>query len=85
MSDELDDDDPDAKALKPQVSRKVMISAVIAGALFGLGLAVASLLFQSHLPRFGLEALPDAGPAEIPETVELDAGAAAGGESPWLE
>jgi len=87
MSDELDENDPDAKALKPQVSRKVMIAAVASGALFGLGLALASLVFESHMPRFGLEAQPDAGPSEIPDTVELDAGAPAGdgAESPWLE
>lgn len=87
MSDELDENDPDAKALRPQVSRKVMISAVVAGALFGLGLAGASLVFQSRMPRFGLEAQPDAGPSEIPDTVDLDAGVSAGddSESPWLE
>ena len=77
-------DDPDAKKLRPKHSKKVLVSAVVAGAVFGLGLAIASFVFEQYLPRVGLRSLPDAGPTELPDTVDLDAGAQSA-ESPWLE
>ncbi len=75
--------DPEAKALRPKTSKRVLVSAVIAGALFGLGLAITSLVFDQYVPRIGLRSLPDAGPAEVPDVVDLDAGPVGAG-SPWL-
>lgn len=83
MADDDLKNDPEAKALQPKTSKRVLVSSVIAGAVFGLGLAVASFVFEQYIPRFGLRSLPDAGPAELPETVDLDAGPT-DEASPWL-
>ena len=73
--------DPEAEALKPRYSKNVLIAAVVVGALFGLALAGASLVFDRYMPRAGATP-PDAGPPEVPTLVEPDAGPAA--EAPWL-
>ncbi|MCA9608395.1 MAG: hypothetical protein KC619_22455 [Myxococcales bacterium] len=84
MADDDDlSNDPEAKALRPKTSKRVLVSAVIAGAIFGLGLAIASLVFEQYIPRVGLRALPDAGPMELPVTVDLDAGPT-DEAAPWL-
>lgn len=84
MADDDDlSNDPEAKALQPKTSKRVLVSAVIAGALFGLGLAVASLVFEQYIPRFGLRALPDAGPVELPDIAAPDAGPP-DEAAPWL-
>ena len=84
MADDEDlSNDPQAKALQPKTSKRVLVSAGIGGALFGLGLAIASFVFEQYLPRFGLRALPDAGPVGLPDIAAPDAGLPEAA-SPWL-
>ncbi len=85
--DSMEDDDlagdPEAEALKPKVSQKTLIAAVIVGALLALALTGASFVFEQYMPRLGPAAPPDAGPVEVPDIVGLDAGQP--GAAPWLE
>ncbi len=80
MSDELEDD-PEARALRPTHSKRTLIGAVVAGVGFGLVLALASFVFEQHIPRFGAPRRPDAGAPTVPD-IGHDAGPRA---SPWLD
>ncbi|MCB9593923.1 MAG: hypothetical protein H6719_14410 [Sandaracinaceae bacterium] len=84
MSDHELDGDPEAKALQPKTSKRTLVIATFVGGLLGLAMAIASLMFDRYIPRVGLESLPDAGPAEVPDIVDLDAGPG-DDTSPWLD
>ena len=81
--DELKDD-PEAQKLKPLHSKRTLVLATVAGAVFGLMLAIASFILEQHYPRFG-PARNDAGVPTVPEVaLDVDAGSR-DGSAPWLE
>ena len=82
MADDDDlKDDPDAKAIQPLHTKRSLIIATSAGAVFGLLLAGAALVFEQYVPRFRPQR-PDAGTPSMPTISLEDAGS--NDEAPWL-
>lgn len=78
--DELKDD-PDAKALRPLATKRVLIVAVAAGVVFGLLLATFGFILEHYHPRFRPNR-PDEGMPAMPQVELEDAGEES---SPWLQ